>query len=144
MIAFFSKKLSSTNLNYTANDREVLAIVKFLERFICYLEGSTFKIITDNQVLEHLFSKPEWSREGARWLETIGNFKVFPIILKRGKIHVRSDALSRVLNGEAVANDIEVPYVEVQQVYVGTKPISSLDILCRPWMVAGPELQKKS
>lgn len=52
VIAYFSKKRSETEMNYTTNDRELLALVKFLERFSCYLEGATFEIFTDNQVLK--------------------------------------------------------------------------------------------
>ena len=95
VIAFYSKKLSDAEANYTANDRELLALVRFLERFRCYLEGSTFKIITDNQVLKYFFTKPKLSRREARWSETLGNFGVFPITLKPGKIHVLGDTLSR-------------------------------------------------
>ena len=58
VIAFCSKKLSDAEANYTANDRELLALVRFLERFRCFLERSTFEIITDNQVLKYFFTKP--------------------------------------------------------------------------------------
>ena len=95
VIAFFSKKLSPAEQNYTTNDRELLGLVYFLMRFRCYLEGSSFEIFTDNQVLKSFFSKPKLSRREARWLETLGNFGIFPINLKPGKIHVLGDTLSR-------------------------------------------------
>ena len=98
VIAFFSKKLNPAEQNYTANDRELLGLVYFLMRFRCYLEGSEFEIFTDNQVLKNFFTKPKLSRKEARWLETLGNFGIFPINLKPGKIHVLGDALSRVPN----------------------------------------------
>lgn len=62
MIAFFSKKLSQTERSYTANDRELLALVRFLELFKCYLEGSEFKIVPDNQALKYFFKNPQLSR----------------------------------------------------------------------------------
>lgn len=37
-IAYFSKRLSSAESNYSANDRELLALVKFLQHFRCYME----------------------------------------------------------------------------------------------------------
>lgn len=112
VIAFFSKKLSPAEVNYTANDRELLALIRFLERFRCYLEGSSFEIITDNQILKHFFTKKDLSRREARWIETLGNFGIFPITLKPGKIHVLGDALSRAPHApeDPAVNDIEVPY----------------------------------
>ncbi len=62
VIALFSKKLSPAEQNYTTNDRELLGLICFLKRFRCYLEGSSFEISTDNQVLKNFFTKPERSR----------------------------------------------------------------------------------
>ena len=121
VIAFFSKKISPAECNYTANDRELFGLVKFLERFRCYLEGSLFEIITDNQVLKHFFSKPKVSRREARWLETLGNFGIFPITLKPRKIHVLGDRLSRAPHAEnvMVVNDVEVPKISFDDVIDG-------------------------
>ena len=47
-------------------------------------------------MLKHFFTKPKLSNREARWLETLGNFGVFQINLKPGKIHVLGDALSRL------------------------------------------------
>ena len=98
VIAFYSKKLSDAEANYTANDRELLGLFRFLERFKFYLECSTFEIITDNQVLKNFFTNPKLSRRAARWSETLGNFGLFPITLKPGKIQVLGDTLSRALH----------------------------------------------
>ena len=53
------------------------------------------EIITDNQVLKSFFTKLSLSRREARWLETLGNFGIFPITLKSGMLHVLGDTLSR-------------------------------------------------
>lgn len=122
VIAFFSKKLSDAETDYSANDRELLGLVRFLERFRCYLEGCTFEIFTDNQVLKHLFTKQKLSRREARWIETLGNFGVFPITLKPGKIHVLGDVLSRAPHAEDAdikVNDVEIPYIEFDDVISG-------------------------
>ena len=120
VIAFYSKKLSSTEADYTANDRELLALICFLERFRCYLEGVEFEIFTDNQVLKSFFSKAKLSRKEARWLETLGNFGIFPITLKPGKIHVLGDVLSRaphVITGRnASFSNIEVPEINFEDI----------------------------
>ena len=119
VISYFSKKLTPEQQNYTANDRELLGLIRFLERFRCYLEGSEFEMITDNQILKHFFSKPKLSRKEARWLETLGNFGVFPITLKPGKIHVLGDVLSRAPHApdnDVNVNDMEVPFIQFEDV----------------------------
>lgn len=114
MIAFYSKRISPTESDYTANDRAFLGSISFLERFRCYLKGASLEIFTENQVLQYVFTKPEMSRKEARWLEKLGNFDIFPITLRPGKIHVLGDLLLRaryVHNGDlssATVNDVEV------------------------------------
>ena len=73
-------------------------------------------MITDNQVLKHFFSKPKLSRREARWLETLGNFGVFPITLKPGKIHGLGEALSRAPHApeDVNINDMEVPFTQFE------------------------------
>lgn len=58
VIAFFSKKLLEAEANYITNEREILALVKVLERLRCYLEGSQFELFPNNQVLKNFFTKP--------------------------------------------------------------------------------------
>ena len=47
-IAFASRKLSSTERNYTTTEREGLAMVYALQKFRHYLLGSHFKMFTDH------------------------------------------------------------------------------------------------
>ena len=75
-----------------------MGLIYFLKRHRCYLEGSEFEVITDNQVLKYFFTKQTLSRREARWLEELSNFGIFPINLKAGKIHVVGDLLSRAPN----------------------------------------------
>ena len=95
VIAFYSKLLSRTESVYTANDREILRLVSFLNRFRCYLEGTEFEVFTDNQFIKSFFKIPKLSRNESRWLENLGNFRIFPITLKIGKIRFLQNALSR-------------------------------------------------
>lgn len=96
VIAYFSKRLSKAEENYTANDRELLALVYFSKRFRCYLEGSEFEIITDNQVLKNFLTKPHLSRRESRWLDLFSHFGVSKISHRAGKFHVLGDSLSRI------------------------------------------------
>lgn len=107
-IAYFSRKLNKAQMNYSANDRELLGMIEFLTHFRCYLEGSTFEIVTDNQVLKYFFEKKDLSRREVRWSEILADFGVFPITLQKGSVHVLGDSLSRVGHG--------TQHVEVQNI----------------------------
>lgn len=102
VIAYFSKRLNAAEENYTSNERELLGLVYFLKRFRCYLEGSDFEVITDNQVLSHFLTKKNLSRREARWLDLFAQFNLDKITLVQGRIHVLGDALSRIRNNDPV------------------------------------------
>lgn len=99
VIAYNSKKLTAEEQNYTANDRELLALVHGLQRFRCYLEGTSFSVITENQVVS-LFLKAKLSRREARWLEILADFNITALKLKAVKINVLGNALSRIAGME--------------------------------------------
>ena len=121
-IAFYSKNLFPTESVYTANDRELLELISFLNRFRCYLEGTEFKVFTDNQVLKSIFTKPKLDRKESRWIETLGNFGIFPVTLKPGIIHVLGDVLYRAphvvetIDDGLLCKDVEVPFVKHENV----------------------------
>lgn len=56
-LSYYSKLLKSVEENFTSNDRELLGLVYFLKLFRCYLDGSTFEFLTDNQVLKIFLTK---------------------------------------------------------------------------------------
>lgn len=114
VIAFFSKSLSSPEADFTAIDCKLLGLIYFLQRFRCYLDGSSFEILTDNQVLKHFFPKPKLSRKGAKCVETLGNFGIFPFTLKTGKLHVLGDALSRASHPSN--KSVKVAFIEFNSI----------------------------
>ena len=67
-IAFASRKLSSTERNYTTTEREGLAMVYALHKFKHYLLGSHFKMFTDHSTLKYLVNKPVLGGKICRWL----------------------------------------------------------------------------
>eukprot|EP00171_Calliarthron_tuberculosum_P023944 IDg23944t1 len=103
-VAYFSKRLSEAEQNYTTNDRELLALVYFLQRFRCYLEGASFEVLTDNHILKNLFTKPNVSRREARWLHYLSQFNITKVTLKPGRIHVLGDVLSKIRDGPIISN----------------------------------------
>ena len=56
-LGFFCKKLSGAELNYSAYDRELLAIYKSIRHFRSSVEGRVFTVYTDHKPLIYMFSK---------------------------------------------------------------------------------------
>lgn len=73
-------------------------------------------IFADNQVLKLLFSKATLRRREEIWIETLGNFGIFPITLKPTKLHVFGYILSRATHakGAAFLNDVDVPFIRFE------------------------------
>ena len=117
VIAFFSKKLSPVEQKYTTNDRELLGLIYFLQRFRCHSEGSSFDIFTNNQTLKNFFTKTKMNRREKRWLVTLGNFGIFPISLKPGKIRALGDTLSRAPH--ASVNVLELLKMDLDEIMSG-------------------------
>ena len=95
VIAYGSRKLSKTEINYCVTRRELLAIVWFCEHYRHYLLGKRFKLRTDHGSLRWLFSFKDLEGQLARWIERLGSFD-FEIEHRPGRLHSNSDALSRI------------------------------------------------
>lgn len=96
MIAYYSKRLNEAEENYWSNDRELLGLVYFLKRYRCYLDGSEFEVVADNQFVHHLVTKKKISRREARWLDLLSEFNIDKITLEKCRLHVLGDAISRI------------------------------------------------
>jgi hypothetical protein len=48
-IAFYSRKRSGAELNYSATDKEMLGVIAALREWRCFLEGKAFTLITDHK-----------------------------------------------------------------------------------------------
>ncbi|KAI1001697.1 hypothetical protein K3495_g6500 [Podosphaera aphanis] len=95
-IAFFSKNMASTELNYEIHDREMLAIIRSLSHWRAELIGSTKKveILTDHRALEYFMTTKSLNARQARWAEILAEFN-FLIRYRPGKANPAADALSR-------------------------------------------------
>ena len=79
VVAYTSRVLSRQERNYCVTQRELLAVVTFLQHFRQYLLGTPFTIHTDHSALTWLqnFKQPEGQL--AHWLEQLHEFE-FTII----------------------------------------------------------------
>jgi hypothetical protein len=98
-LAFASRKLSTTEINYTTTEREGLAMVYALQKFHHYLLGGHFKMFTDHSALKYLVNKPVLGGRICRWLLLFQEYD-FEIIVKPGRMNKGPDHLSRLEHGE--------------------------------------------
>ncbi len=91
-----SKSFIEAERNYNIYDRELLAIIKALEEWRHYLEGSphTIDILSDHKNLKIFKETRKLSRRQVRWALYLSRFN-FQITHTPGKNAGKPDALSR-------------------------------------------------
>jgi len=95
VIAYSSRHLNAAERNYSAIEREALAIVYGIKRYRHYLQDDKFEIISDHRPLQWLEAhKDEKSRLG-RWAIELAAVK-YKVTYKPGKEHANADFLSRI------------------------------------------------
>lgn len=111
-IAFASRTLNSTEINYSTIEKELLAIVWATKYFRPYLFGRKFKIVTDHKPLQWIMNLKEPGSRLTRWRLRLSEYD-FTIMYKQGKANTNADALSRIeINNEdssIVVNPTENP-----------------------------------
>lgn len=93
-VAFESRKLTPTEINYPTHDKELLAIVHAVKKWRHYVEGTKFKVITDHNSLKYFATQPELSRRQVRWMMLVQHFNM-DIAYAPGSTNIVADALSR-------------------------------------------------
>ena len=95
-ISFISKTLSPAERNYEIYDRELLAIIRALEEWRHYIQGSghTTTILSDHKNLTYYREAKKLNRRQARWSLYLSEFDV-KLVHTPGSKMVQSDALSR-------------------------------------------------
>ena len=94
--AFISKTFSPAERNYEIYDRELLAIIRALEEWRHYIQGSphTTIIFSDHKDLTYFQEARKLNRRQARWSLYLSEFDIKLVHIAGTKI-VQSDALSR-------------------------------------------------
>jgi hypothetical protein len=95
-IAYMSKKMLPAERRYAVHEQELLAIVRALKEWRCYLHGSAHPIhvITDHMSLKYINSQPQLSNRQIRWVEYLQDFD-FIVSYRAGSENHVADALSR-------------------------------------------------
>ena len=94
MISYYSKCLSKSERNYCVTRKELLAVIKAVQKFQHYLYGRHFMIRSDHGALRWLanFKSPE--SQIARWLEILSTYD-YDIQHRARLVHSNADALSQ-------------------------------------------------
>lgn len=83
-IYYFSRKLNKAQQKYSVTELECLAAVLSVQKFRPFIEGQSFKIITDHSSLKWLMSHKDHSGRLSRWSLKLQAFD-FVIEHRRGK-----------------------------------------------------------
>lgn len=109
VIAYFSQKLSPSERNYSVTERECLAVIRAIEKFRGYVEGSHFVVYCDHSSLTYLKTMKNPTPLMARWIVRLNAFAC-EIRYRKGTSNVVPDCLSRIGDVNVVStDDVSVP-----------------------------------
>jgi hypothetical protein len=91
---FESRPLKGKDLHKPIYEKEMMAILHTLKKWIPYLIGRHFKVKTDRDSLKYFLEQRLSSEEQQKWVTKILGYD-FEIVYKKGKQNVVADALSR-------------------------------------------------
>lgn len=96
VIAYYSKRLQGSQLNYTVQEKEFLGIILALRQYRHLLIGKHFVLRTDHFSLTYLMTQTKTPQGRiARWLDTLAEYD-FSIEHISGTSNTAADALSRI------------------------------------------------
>jgi len=99
LVAFISKSLSDTERNYKIHDKEMLVVIRYLEAWKHFLEGTVvkFEIWTDHKNLKYFMKAQKLNKRQARWALYLSKFD-FTLKHVLGSKMGKADSLSRRLD----------------------------------------------
>ena len=108
LVAFLSKSLSVVKWNYDVHNKEMLAIIRALEEWQHFLEGTTHpvEIWTDHRNLQYFMMAKKLNRRQARWSLYLARFD-FMLLHRPGCSMEKPNALSRRSDHGSRATDNE-------------------------------------
>eukprot|EP00961_Rhodomonas_salina_P298520 3938150-Rhodomonas_salina.2 len=112
-VAFYSRKFSSAERNYTTREQELLAIKECLRTWRHYTYRTKTAVRTDHDSLRWIFTQNNLTGRLARWLEFLADFQIEDIKHVKGVDNVVADALSRRPDYEHLATLFSITQLEI-------------------------------
>ena len=144
-LAFYSKHLRQNELQYSAFDKQLLALYLSIRHFRCFVEGRSFVAFTDHKPLVSAIHKmaDSWSKRQRRHLSCITEFTT-DVRHISGMNNVVADMLSRPaicstqlsIDYEAMAReqaddpDIQAMRTAISSLKLGKVQVSGVSLLC--------------
>ena len=94
-VSYASRKLLDRERNYSTIEKECLAVVWAIKKYLQYLYGAEFTLQTDHQPLVYINQAKYENGRVMRWAMYLQNFKIRVEAIK-GKDNVGADYLSRI------------------------------------------------
>ena len=114
-LGYWSRTLQKAERNYSASERECLAVVFALQTLRPYLLFEKFTVYTDHASLRWLLNIQEPSGRLMRWRLRLAEYD-FSIEYKKGICNTQADALSRLRTDAEVEydpDDVDIPVYSV-------------------------------
>lgn len=104
VVAYFSKKLSSTQRKYASVEKECLGVLLAIEHVRHFVEGTKFKVVTDARSLLWLFTVGIESGNSKllRWALKLQSYDI-ELEYRKGKLNITADCLSRSIEAMSLA-----------------------------------------
>jgi len=103
-LAYLSQGLKKKSLFLSMYEKELLALVMVVRKWMHYLSGQTFVVRTDQQALKYLLKQRIGTPAQQKWVFKLLGYD-FTVEYKRGRENKAADALSRVPFREIEASD---------------------------------------
>ncbi len=94
-IAFASCTFNKAQRNYSATEKEGLAVVWAVQHFRPYIHGAQCVVVTDHSALTWIMTRKDPPQRLARWVMALMDYDL-TFVHRKGKDNVVADALSRL------------------------------------------------
>jgi len=130
LVAYISKSLNETERNYEIHDKEMLAVIRCLEAWKHFLEGtrSKFEVWTDHKNLEYFMSNQKLNRRQVRWALYLSRFD---FVLKHisGSKMGKADELSKRPDWEVGVEKNNEEQMLVKKEWLEEKKVRKADVI---------------
>ncbi len=107
-VSYYSKKLNAAQRNYSATDKEALALVLSVRAFRVYLSGGKTTVYTDHEALKYIYGNAGKNQRLLRWSLELQPYN-FSIEHIQGRDNMFADYMSRHVSVDSVDENMCLP-----------------------------------